>query len=646
MSGIRESPNGGGRILVVDDETSIVDAVATALRYEGFEVEEAATGREALSAVTRFDPDLIVLDWMLPDIDGIEVGRRLREQGQRNAILFLTAKDAVENKVAALRAGGDDYVTKPFSLAEVVARVQAILRRTGGDLPGDVLRYADLTLDESRHEVFRGDTRLQLTATEFALLRFFLLNPRRVLSKGQILQNVWRYDFRGNSNVVETNVATYSTLSSYLLDRTDSTLDQTAETLRRPGPGGGIRSAPPGTFVQVRSLDGDTVVATFSGATLPGASVPAPKLPGTVKPPTLNRSREAVRYFTVGGAHGGTEYRVRASIAQDDEAMLLVASSLRDVNSTLHRLLAIELVVTALVLAAIAGLGLWLVRLGLRPLDAIGETASAIAAGDLSRRVERAEERTEVGRLGLALNSMLARIESSFRAQEASERKLRRFVADASHELRTPLSAVRAYSELYDRGAAERPDDLERSMQGISRESERMSVLVEDLLLLARLDDGRPLEREPVELDEVVGEAVETAQAVDPERAIELHAEPATVLGDRVRLRQIVDNLLANVRAHTPAGTPASVSVRRKNGSAEIAVTDAGPGLDEEHLEHLFERFYRADASRSRASGGVGLGLAIVAAVAEAHGGTASASSRPGEGTTVAIALPLARDAS
>jgi two-component system OmpR family sensor kinase len=172
-----------------------------------------------------------------------------------------------------------------------------------------------------------------------------------------------------------------------------------------------------------------------------------------------------------------------------------------------------------------------------------------------------------------------------------------------------------------------------------------MSVLVEDLLLLARLDDGRPLERERVELDEVVGEAVETAQAVDPDRAIELHAEPATVLGDRVRLRQIVDNLLANVRAHTPPGTPASVSVTRRTGSAEISVTDAGPGLDEEHLEHLFERFYRADPSRARASGGVGLGLAIVAAVAEAHGGTASASSRPGEGTTIAIALPLVLDA-
>jgi two-component system OmpR family sensor kinase len=396
--------------------------------------------------------------------------------------------------------------------------------------------------------------------------------------------------------------------------------------------------------VQVRSLDGDTVVATFSGATLPGASVPAPDMPEQVEPPAGSGDPEAVRYFTVAGEKGGVKYRVRASVGLDDRAMLLVATSLRDVDSTLHRLLLIELVVTALVLGAIAGLGLWLVRLGLRPLDAIGQTASAIAAGDLSRRVERAEERTEVGRLGLALNAMLARIESSFRAQAASERKLRRFVADASHELRTPLSAVRAYAELYDRGAADRPADLERSMRGISRESERMSLLVDDLLLLARLDDGRPLEREPVQLDEVVGEAVETAQAVDPDRAIELHAEPATVLGDRDRLRQIVDNLLANVRAHTPPGTPASVSVARSNGSAEIAVTDAGPGLDEEHLAHLFERFYRADASRARASGGVGLGLAIVAAVAEAHGGTVSASSRPGEGTTIAIALPLAAE--
>src|SRR5437762_12096942 len=177
------STNGTAKILVVEDESSIVGAVATALRYEGFEVREAGTGRGAMSAVVEFEPDLIVLDWMLPDLEGIEVGRRLRERGFKTAILFLTAKDAVENKVEALRAGGDDYVTKPFSLAEIVARVHAILRRTAGPLPGDVLRYADLVLDESRHEVSRGDNVITLTATEFSLLRFFMMNPRREIGR-------------------------------------------------------------------------------------------------------------------------------------------------------------------------------------------------------------------------------------------------------------------------------------------------------------------------------------------------------------------------------------------------------------------------------------------------------------------------------
>jgi len=216
------------KILVVDDEPSIVDAVATALRYEDYDVEEAATGREALSAVPRFEPDLVVLDWMLPDIDGLEVGRRLRAQGYKTAVLFLTAKDATENKVEALRAGGDDYVTKPFSLAEVVARVQAILRRSAGVLPGDVLRFADLVLDEDRHEVRRGETTVPLTGTEFALLRYFMLNPRRVLSKAQILQNVWRYDFGGNTNVVETYV-------SYLRRKLDALGPPLIRTVRQAG---------------------------------------------------------------------------------------------------------------------------------------------------------------------------------------------------------------------------------------------------------------------------------------------------------------------------------------------------------------------------------------------------------------------------
>ena len=443
--------------------------------------------------------------------------------------------------------------------------------------------------------------------------------------------------------LIAADIATYRSLSSFLVDRTDSSLDDSAHSLGRPGAFDPDRSGPPGTFVQVRSLSGATVLGTLRTVTLPGGDVPSPSLPATIPPPTARGGPEAVSYFTVPGEEGG-RYRVRASIVGGARAMLLVATSLSDVDSTLRRLLWIEMLSTALVLGGVAALGSWLVRLGLRPLDAIGETAAAIAAGDLSQRVERAEEQTEVGRLGLALNAMLARIEAAFRAQAASERKLRRFVADASHELRTPLAAVRAYAELFDRGAADRPDDLERSMTGISRESERMSLLVDDLLLLARLDDGRPLEHERVALDRVVAEAVETAHAVEPDRPIRLRTDAAVVIGDHDRLRQIVDNLLSNVRAHTPPGTPVSVSLTRRNGTAEIAVTDSGPGLDEEHLAHVFERFYRADSSRARASGGVGLGLAIVAAVAEAHGGRASARSRPGEGATFEIALPLARD--
>ena len=216
------------RILVVDDEPSLVDAVATALRYEGYDVEEALSGREALDRATQREPDLIILDWMLPDIEGIEVGRRLRGLGLKSGVLFLTAKDALENKVEALRAGGDDYVTKPFSLAEIVARVQAILRRTRGTLPGDILQFADVTLDEGRHEVHRGGAPVALTATEFGLLRYFMLNPRRVLSKTQILQNVWRYDFGGNTNVVETYV-------SYLRKKLDALGPPLIQTVRQVG---------------------------------------------------------------------------------------------------------------------------------------------------------------------------------------------------------------------------------------------------------------------------------------------------------------------------------------------------------------------------------------------------------------------------
>ena len=226
------------RILVVDDESSITDAVGTALRYEGFDVREEATGRGALAAATAFRPDLIVLDVMLPDLDGLEVTRRLRAEGLRTPVLFLTARDATEDKVSGLTVGGDDYVTKPFSLAEVVARVRAVLRRTspGGGPAEGLLRFEDLVMDEESREVWRDGTPVHLTATEFNLLRYFLQNPRRVLSKAQILDHVWQYDFDGDANVVETYV-------SYLrkkLDRLGPPLIQTVRlvgySLRRATP--------------------------------------------------------------------------------------------------------------------------------------------------------------------------------------------------------------------------------------------------------------------------------------------------------------------------------------------------------------------------------------------------------------------------
>jgi two-component system OmpR family sensor kinase len=435
------------------------------------------------------------------------------------------------------------------------------------------------------------------------------------------------------------DVVTYASLRSFLVERTDAALQDLARGAERElrlGCGGGDGRPPPGAspsdFFQIRGADGEPL-CTRQVAGLGDSEAPSPpRLPATIEAPSS---------FTTAAEDGSGRYRIRADYTFGGDGIVVVGTSLADVDATLRRLLLIMLLVTVAVLTALAALGIWVVRLGLRPLEAIGSTAAAIAGGDLSRRVERAEPRTEVGRLGLALNSMLAQIERSFDAQAASERKLRRFVADASHELRTPLSAVRAYAELFKRGAERRPADLARSMEGITRESERMSMLVDDLLLLARLDERRPLEREPVELDEVVSEAVETAQTLEPQRPIALEAEPASVLGDRDRLRQIVDNLLGNVRAHTAPGTPVTVRVAQENGSALVEVADSGPGLSAEDAERAFERFYRADPSRARASGGVGLGLSIVAAVADAHGGSVTAESEPGCGATFRITLPL-----
>jgi two-component system OmpR family sensor kinase len=400
-------------------------------------------------------------------------------------------------------------------------------------------------------------------------------------------------------------------------------------------PGFGI---PAGTFSELLDPSGDVVASSFFLAYPTSSKPPRPAIPRNVV------GSDSDRFFTTGTVDGTSmSYRVLASGVPGPQGTLIVAIPLTEVGATMHRLLLVELVVSGLALLLVAAIALWLVRLGLRPLEGIGRTAGAIAAGDLTKRVEPATERTEVGRLGLALNSMLAQIEAAFEERRASENRLRRFVADASHELRTPLTSIRGYSELFRRGADSRPDDLARSMQAIEAEAARMGVLVDDLLLLARLDQGRPLERESVDLGRVAGEAVEAARAIEPDRPIELETHgPVGVLGDEGRLRQVVDNLLDNVRVHTPASSPVQVKVHNDGDAALLSVIDHGPGLPPDVAGRAFERFYRGDASRSRTKGGAGLGLAIVAAIVEAHGGSVNVTSSNGGGATFEVRLPVA----
>jgi two-component system OmpR family sensor kinase len=301
-----------------------------------------------------------------------------------------------------------------------------------------------------------------------------------------------------------------------------------------------------------------------------------------------------------------------------------------------------------LALAAIAG---WfLIRRGLRPLEQMTGTAERISAGDLSSRVGVRDDGSEVGRLGHAFDTMLDQIQSAFDAQHAalaakerSETQLRQFVADASHELRTPLTSVRGYAELYKAGGLAEEAAMDQAMSRIGTESRRMAALVEDLLLLARLDQGRPLRQDPVVLTELVNDAVSDVRAVEPDREVRATVEDGVVVrGDEDRLRQVIGNLFSNVRTHTPVAAAVDVTLSAVDGVASLAVADHGPGVEPEHEEQIFNRFYRVDTGRSRDTGGAGLGLAIATSVAGAHGGTIEHSPTPGGGATFTLTLPRA----
>ena len=444
---------------------------------------------------------------------------------------------------------------------------------------------------------------------------------------------------------------TYFGQRSYLLDRLDEDLrgaqgaavgaleERGVEDAGRgrpgPGPRGGPRPGeglPLGTYVERRDAAGKVLGRRdldFNDETSADPALPA-DLP-------------LERPFTVSGENGDdTRYRVYA--VPDPQGVTVVAAPMTDIDDALQRLLLLEALVIAVVLLVLGAVAWAVVRVGLLPLDRIGHTAGAIAGGDLSRRVESTDPRTEVGRLGIALNAMLDRLERAFSERQASEDRLRRFLADASHELRTPLASIRGYAELYRMGAAREGDDVERSMRRVEDEAARMGVLVEDLLTLARLDEIAEAPHTEVRVDALAGDAVDDARATAPDREIELarDGEPV-VMGDAHQLRQVLGNLLRNALVHTPPGSPIEVSVAASDGAVRVAVRDHGPGLPSEDPAALFERFWRAEGGRERGKAGAGLGLAIVAAIVDAHGGSVDAANAVGGGAVFSVVLPASR---
>jgi two-component system OmpR family sensor kinase len=439
--------------------------------------------------------------------------------------------------------------------------------------------------------------------------------------------------------------ATYLSLKDFLLERVDVQLRDARfpvameltnnQSGSQFGPGGTPPNLPPGTYGQLRDSSGAVVNAV--SFTYGNQDQPTPVLPASL--PAIAAGDSLI--FHAPSTAGGAGFQVLEEKDPTGGQILIVAIPLTETRQTLNQLLGIEAVVSLLVLGALTAAAWWLIKRDLRPLEDMAETADAISAGDLSLRVEPAEPRTEVGRLGLSLNTMLARIEVAFAERAATEEKLRRFLADASHELRTPLTSIRGYSEVFER-AKDDPENLELAMRRIEEESKRMGVMVEELLVLARLGEGREPEKLPVDLARVVDDCVSDARAAAPERDVTLErVETADVLGDDHQLHQVLHNLLNNAVRHTPPEAQIRVTLAASDGYATLAVADDGPGLEPDVAAKVFEPFFRADKSRARETGGAGLGLAIVAAIVEAHRGTVRLDTAPGAGATFTVTLPL-----
>ena len=452
--------------------------------------------------------------------------------------------------------------------------------------------------------------------------------------------------------LVVADFATYSSLQSYLVGRTDDQLFAAHPGVAQylsggPGFGGGRGgdgnqvNLPPLSWTALVDGSGNVLRSAVAASPFDQAAPATTSHPNLPSPLPMPATGDQPDYFTVSGSGEVGHYRVLVDKEQGD--YLVVAAPFDDQQSTLDHLLLLEVGISGGVTAVLLLATWFLVRHALLPLRRMGETARSIEAGELHRRVEPATDSTEVGRLGLALNTMLDQLEAAFAERAASEQRLRHFVSDASHELRTPLTSMRGYAELLRRNPDMSAEDIILAMRRIEDEANRMGILVDDLLLLARLDQGRPLERNPVDLEAMVRDAVSDARVTDPQRSISASVSaPLVVTGDDPRLRQALGNLLRNALVHTPLGTPVEVGLRREGDHAVLDVVDHGPGIPPGNAERIFERFYRADPGRSRDQGGSGLGLSIAAAIVAAHGGRISVHPTAGGGATFRIELPLA----
>lgn len=429
-----------------------------------------------------------------------------------------------------------------------------------------------------------------------------------------------------------------------------------ARTLRRPaGKGSGDHDEVTGVRSLGRGLTGFLPSGTYGALVDPEGRIirgpvtvrngavrlSAPAFPSTFP---ISRLGPNPTLFTVSSRRGSSlRYRVAVLPLNSGAGSVIVAIPLTEVDQTLDQLLLVESLVVGILLLTLTGIAWIVIRIGLRPLEQMERVAGEIADGDLSRRVTPATPRTEIGRLGLTLNKMLARIEEAFADRARSEERRKRFLSDASHELRTPLASLRGYAELFRMGPAQDPVALKRAMARIESEAARMGALVENLLLLARLDEVPEAQHVPVNLNELGAQAVADAQAIAQDREITFDDdEQVTAIGNPDGLRQVFANLTNNAVTHTPAGTPVTVTLRRQGNRAVLHVRDHGPGLSADALDRVFDRFWRSNGGRSRGREGAGLGLAIVREIVHAHHGTVAAANDPDGGAVFTVRLPLA----